>query len=86
MEYRFCLTRSSGKSSYTRVDSSCGPGLTERKLGAKFGSETLYFQTRGSAVRIQETTSTAERVPGVMQPSLGINYIIAIQGIYPSRN
>ena len=65
---------------------SRGPGLTERKLGAKFGSETLYFQTKGSAVRIQETTSTAERVPGVMQPSLGINYIIAIQWIYPSRN
>jgi microcystin-dependent protein len=65
---------------------SRGPGLTERKLGKKFGSETLYFQTRGSAVRIQETTSSEQRVPGVMQPSLGMNYIIAVQGTYPSRN
>lgn len=63
-----------------------GPGLTERKLGKKFGSETLYFQARGSSVRITERTGSDQKVPGVMQPSLGMNYIIALQGTYPSRN
>ncbi len=63
-----------------------GPGLTERKLGKKFGSETLYFQARGSNVRITERQGSDQRIPGIMQPSLGMNYIIAIQGTYPSRN
>lgn len=63
-----------------------GPGLTERKLGKKFGSETLYFQARGSSVRITERTGSDQKVPGVMQPSLGMHYIIALQGTYPSRN
>lgn len=63
-----------------------GPGLTERRLGSKFGSETISFQGRGKAVSVGDKGLAEQKVPSVMQPSLGINFIIALQGTYPSRN
>ncbi len=63
-----------------------GPGLTERRLGSKFGSETISFQGTGRPVGIGDRGVAEQKVPSVMQPSLGVNYIIALQGTYPSRN
>lgn len=69
-----------------------GPGLPTFRLGQKTGMEQ-------STVRKQQTPVTAsvgnssvvvvQSIPDMvnnMQPSLGVNYIIALIGIYPSRS
>lgn len=75
-----------------------GPGLTYRQLGDKVGAETAP-QNLGAVVgSVQGTDVTsipANTVlpnPGnptaavpTMQPSLTLNYIICLNGIYPSR-
>jgi len=68
------------------VHKGSGPGLTERRLGARFGSESLSFQSTGKAIGIGDRGVAEQKVPSVMQPSLAINYIIALQGTFPSRN
>ncbi|MEL7532442.1 MAG: tail fiber protein [Bacteroidota bacterium] len=68
------------------VHAGRGPGLSERRLGSKFGSETISFQSSGRPVGIGDRGVAEQKVPSVMQPSLAINYIIALQGTFPSRN
>lgn len=53
---------------------STGPGLTPIKLGQKGGSYGV------------KKANPDEQGVGTMTPTLGINYIIALQGIYSSRN
>ncbi len=53
---------------------STGPGLKPIKLGQK-GSAYGFKKANPDDPNTGETT-----------PTLGINYIIALQGIYPSRN
>lgn len=104
-----------------------GPGLTERRLGAKGGSETNSLTQNQLPSHSHSLQGTSEpgtsnspdgNIPAVnrdgilhygstanvgmgsgsigetgggqpvnnMQPYLGINYIIALQGIFPSRS
>lgn len=52
------------------------------------GPANVYTQTKGTATMAQQTTGSAgNSVPfPTLQPYLALNYIIALQGIYPSRN
>lgn len=66
-----------------------GPGLTEIRQGEKRGSETVIPQ---EAI-VEVTPKTRKTLPVAvaepqnnLPPSLGIRYIIALQGVYPSRN
>ena len=113
-----------------------GPGLSDRRLGAKFGSESVTLTTNqisghnhlanitpqvgvstdagtelnannqfianhsnafntgatagaslaGASSTIVVGNAGGSRLHNNMQPSLGIHYIIAIFGVYPSRN
>ncbi len=66
-----------------------GPGMTPRRLGQKAGTETArgYAGEQKAAV-----AKDGIPVPNVlerhnnMQPYLTINFIVALQGVYPSRN
>ena len=71
-----------------------GPGLTPRKIGEQTGSERA---TANSAERpaLQPTIPLSNSAPNVgsviaaddnMQPTLCTNYIIALKGVFPSRN
>lgn len=65
------------------IHAGSGPGLSTKTLGQRSGTETSSaggsgdFQTDGTG-----TKSGASN----MQPYTAINYIICINGIYPSRN
>ncbi|MFD1063854.1 phage tail protein [Winogradskyella litorisediminis] len=54
------------------VSSGTGPGMDSIKLGQKSG---------GRAVNSDKATSNIKT-----QPTLGMHYIIALQGVYPSRS
>ncbi len=69
-----------------------GSNLTERKLGHQYGKESRKLTPQkvdASPGSGSKKISVIEELPGEIgsvQPSLGINYIIALQGTYPSRN
>ena len=66
-----------------------GPGLTNYKLGQKGGSETVVMP---KAMKVDAKRSgdvkmvSAGSNPSNVQPYNTVNYIIALQGVYPSRN
>jgi microcystin-dependent protein len=69
-----------------------GPGLTNRQLGQQLGTETVVLteaQLPSHAHTLPTggaTAPTGNALPfDNMQPSLGINYIIAEEGIFPRR-
>ncbi len=77
------------------VHAGTGPGLSPQKLGAKGGVESTPLESVRVAVVKPEDTKTpsatvtkirAARELTTKQPSLGINYIISLRGVYPSRN
>ncbi len=82
----------------TPVGVGYGPGLTDRRLGSKFGSETNAQTVEQKVNHIHtakvpsdetsEAAVTANNNQPInnMQPSLGMNFIICLYGIYPSRN
>jgi microcystin-dependent protein len=59
-----------------------GPGLTPRSHGARGGPETLCGDAneKGRGFTEGDTTSA------VMPPFTALNFIIALEGIYPSRS
>lgn len=64
---------------------SAGPGLEEIRLGAKRGSEQISVQTvkgagTGSVDVISRIGSSNH------QPYQGVNFIICVEGAYPSRS
>lgn len=59
-----------------------GPGLSYRTLGEKGGSETANTFNGNS---LQTQRGNGQSIDN-MQPYLVVNYIIALQGVYPSRN
>ena len=72
-----------------------GPGLTNRILGEKYGTEstgtaignTAAGPGRAGNVSVSTMTGSSTTVTdNNMQPSLGINYIICISGLFPSKN
>lgn len=83
------------------VHPGTGPGLSNKRLGSKFGTELSteisaqkgYVKVSGPAekpqvpnIEILKDMNLDTRPSNNMQPSLGVNYIIALEGIYPSRN
>ena len=65
--------------------------MKERQLGAKYGAETItpIFKTTQVKITAGSDLSIAQDLQHPvdnMQPSLGVNYIIAIQGFFPSRS
>ena len=64
-----------------------GPGLSNYALGQKGGSESITTDM----VKVTNATSGGTDVvrkvsSGTMQPYLGINYIIALEGRFPPRS
>jgi len=78
----------------TAIGPGTGPGLSTRNLGQRLGAETSTLDVTGipshdhdpppSNIMLGETGGSQPHAN--MEPSLGLNYIIALQGIFPSRN
>lgn len=66
-----------------------GPGLSNYKLGQKGGSERVTF-SQGSSVQMSKSNATnaftMSSNANNIQPYTAVNYIIALQGVFPSRN
>ncbi len=79
------------------VGAGRGNGLTQREIGEQFGSEksTLHknnvpFQVSDPVIPTQgisnySVTYTEPTPFEIVQPSIGVNYIICWHGIYPQR-
>ena len=65
------------------VHAGSGPGLSTKRLGQRSGTE--ISSAGGSGVFQTDGTGTKSGVNN-MQPYTAINYIICINGFYPSRN
>ncbi len=71
-----------------------GPGLSNRLLGQKVGAETdslsiaeMPSHDHNPPIGSIGIANTGNSQPhGNMAPSLGLNYVIALQGTFPSRN
>ena len=71
-----------------------GPGLSNRRLGLKYGSENGAASTSGPATSVAGPlrVGNGNSVSTNMQPSLVMNYIICVRsgpgydGVFPSRN
>ncbi len=78
----------------TPIHPGSGPGLSTRTLGEQIGFyEALLVETSLPAHThtLPFSTDITDPTGGSaahnnMQPSLGLNYVIALQGIFPSRN
>ncbi|UCG56649.1 MAG: tail fiber protein [Phycisphaerales bacterium] len=80
----------------TAIHAGTGPGLTPRPLGQKTGVETVtlaeaqmpsHNHSLPAAYLDDYTGDTGDGTPHEnMQPSLALNYNIALQGIYPPRS
>ncbi len=74
------------------VHAGTGPGLYPHNLGSKFGVESTDLKTSKAAAAPASGGASVNVVSGfanninVRQPGLGVNYIIALTGSYPSRN
>ncbi len=74
------------------VGAGHGPGLNEVRLGQKFGHEQVNIIPQVVNVTSSPDGSGQMVVSGilpeynVMQPSLSVNYIIALTGVFPSRS
>lgn len=72
------------------VHEGTGPGLSTVRLGQKWGSEQVAINPQ--TVQVTRASSGDMAISGfpsevtTMQPSLAVNYIIALQGVFPSRN
>ncbi|MAC34807.1 MAG: phage tail protein [Haliea sp.] len=77
------------------VHAGDGPGLSTRRLGQKLGSDNLALPTRNTTsgistergVAVNQTTravATPQGMPG--NPALGLNFIISLFGVFPSRS
>lgn len=72
------------------VHEGTGPGLNPIRLGQKWGEEQVSISPQ--TVQVTQASSGNMAISSLpsevttMQPSLAVNYIIALQGVYPSRN
>ena len=67
-----------------------GPGLTNHLLGEKGGVESVtpqlgIVQTPKGTEQAITTLSSTSKPQSVMQPYLCVNFIICVDGIYPTR-
>jgi len=71
-----------------------GSGLSSYKLGSRGGVEQVTLPVNQISVSIASGSTQTKSIEVVegrqahlnMQPYIAVNYIIAIRGIYPSRN
>ena len=78
----------------TAIGEGSGPGLTPRPLGQKIGVEAVTLtegQLPAHNHSLPQSINTTENAGGNqshnnMQPSIALNYNIAMQGIYPPRD
>lgn len=65
-----------------------GPGLSSYRLGQKGGTETVSFAKKPMSPGKNRSINivNAESRTSNMQPFTTINYIIALQGTFPSRS
>ena len=71
------------------IHSGTGPGLTNHRLGQRFGVERSSVRTTKVSVTSGGGVQVVSDIPDMMnnmQPSLGVYYIIALQGTFPSRS
>jgi microcystin-dependent protein len=70
------------------VHAGSGPGLEKKRLGEKSGSSTVTLTQKrvAAAAEGEGEAVTASQGVSVEQPSLAVNYIICLSGIFPSRN
>ncbi len=74
------------------VHAGDGPGLHPHVLGSKFGVEytdlktTRFPVTQSDSVAVNVTIGTYPQEINTRQPGLGVTYIIALEGLYPSRS
>ena len=74
----------------TAIGPGSGPGLSNIRLGSRYGTETNTPLTGTAAGPGRSGNVSVDRSNGQsvnnMQPSLGINYVICLNGIFPSRS
>ena len=76
----------------TAIHAGTGPGLTSRPLGQKTGVENVtltvdQMPSHSHTLPSGDTYKTGGGQPHTnMQPSLALNRIIALSGLFPSRN
>lgn len=64
-----------------------GPGLSAYRLGQKTGSEQVNVGIVEVKARDEGAiVALADQPLRSLQPSLGMNYIVCMTGLYPSRN
>ena len=65
-----------------------GPGLSDYRLGQKGGAETITYPSISAVTQNGgKKALTSRGAPASnIQPYNTVNYIIALQGVYPSRN
>ena len=71
-----------------------GPGLSERRLGDKGGAEIEIVSGRPPIIGWGSTNEIGKQTTGgalvehgpYMPPYLTLHYVIALQGVFPSRN
>lgn len=76
------------------MHAGAGPNLTPRAIGEKTGSEKVTANATSSSVGVaapQQTETSgrallADLSVDTMQPTLCMNYIIALDGMFPRRN
>ncbi|ESQ74096.1 tail fiber protein [Asticcacaulis sp. AC402] len=66
----------------TVVGTGQGPGLSNRMLGEVIGTENQTIQQS----QMPSDMGGSNHAVNNVQPSLALNYIISLQGIFPSRN
>lgn len=67
-------------------DNPVGNVLAKSRGGYIYQSAAPNQQMLGESVNITINNTGGNQAFDIMQPSLGINYIICLQGIFPSRN
>jgi microcystin-dependent protein len=67
------------------IQASSGRATTNRPTGAFQAAGNSYSLTAGVAAGPSAIAGSGQAHPNV-QPSLGMNFAIALQGIFPSRN
>ena len=70
------------------IHAGMGPGLSDRYLGERGGQEsvTMGRGVMSTSKGIFEAYGSAEREPSNMPPYVCVNFIIALEGIYPPRS
>lgn len=72
---------------------AANPTRPSRPSGLSVGQSGLHYQQEGNGISLtkekfkMDVGATGNSQPiSLMQPSIGINYIICLQGTFPSRN